>query len=117
MLGEAKILDVNPLTGETVTFRYDHATDKIVLGHHQDLTAVEAILDDNRMAQLDTDMHKRGAKKEWSLYARVPNIVQMEWLHKHGVDMGNKDHWSACMKLINSPDYKYLKRTSYYHDR
>jgi len=113
----SRILDVDPLTGLTVTFRYDEASDKVILGHHQDMDAVKAVLEDNKLAALDTDMHRTGAKRDWALYARVPNIVQMEWLVKYGVDFGNRDHFKKCMELINSPDYKYLKRTTYHHDR
>ncbi len=82
--------------------------------YHQDVTN---ILEDNKLAQLDTDMHRRGSKEEWAHYARIPIIVQYEWLQKYGVNFADPDHWPAVMKLINSPDYKYLKRTSYFHDR
>ena len=109
-----RILDVNPLTGEWITFDYEADGDKVTVGHWQDTTK---IIEDNKRAMLDVDSHRKQAKNEWALYARIPNIVIMEWKQKYGVDFFNKDHWKRVMQLINSPDYKDLKRTTYFHDR
>ncbi len=97
-----------------MTFEYDHASDKTYIGYHQD---VENILERNKQDQLDSDKHKRQADAEWAHYARVPVIVQMEWLQKYGVNFHNPDHKKAVFKLLNSPDYAYCKTTSYRHDR
>lgn len=109
-----RILDVNPLTGEWITFDYNEDGDQVTIGHHQDCTA---IIEDNKLASLDIDSHRKQSKNEWALYARVPNIVVMEWRQKFGVDFFNRNHWKRVLKLINSPDYKDLKRTTYHHDR
>jgi hypothetical protein len=29
----------------------------------------------------------------------------------------NSNHWKKVMKLLEDPEYKYLKRTTYKHDR
>ena len=108
------ILDINPLTGEMLSFRYNHDNDTVTLGHHQD---TEALLERNKEAMLDPDKHRRQAKEEWAHYATIPNIVVLEWRQKYGVDFFDKNHWSACMKLLNDPEYRYLKRTTYFHDR
>ena len=97
-----------------VTFDYNEADDSITIGHHQD---AETIIESNKWALQDLDQHKRAAKSEWAHYAKIPEIVIMEWKTKHGVDFWNPDHWQRCMELINSPDYKFLKRTHYHHDR
>ena len=109
-----RLLDFNPLTGESVTFRYDHATDQFIIGHHQDTTAV---VEDNQAAMLDIDAHRRQAKNDWAHYAKIHNVVIMKWKQDHGVDFFDRNHWSKVMSLLNSPDYRYLKRTSYFHDR
>jgi hypothetical protein len=98
----------------TVTFEYDHSGDKFVIGHHQDCTA---IIDDNKKALLDVDSHRKQSQNDWAHYAKVPNIVIMEWRQKYGVDFFNRDHWPRVMALVNSRDYQYLKRTTYHHDR
>ena len=105
-------LDYNPITGMRITF--DWVDDKMVIGHHQDATAV---VESNKAALIDLDEHKRASKKEWAHYAKIPEIVILEWKAKFGVDFSNPNHFKKCMKLLNSPDYKYLKRTSYHHDR
>lgn len=109
-----RILDVNPLTGEWITFNWDNAGDKFVIGHHQDTTP---IIEQNKRNLLEIDVHRKQAKEEWAKYACVPNIVVMEWKQKYGVDFFNRDHWPKVMSLINSRDYADLKTTTYHHDR
>ena len=109
-----EIIDVDPISGITTTFSYDHANDQFQVGYHQDTTAIQ---ESNKLAQLDVDSHRAQAKNGWSKYARVPNIVIMEWKQKYGVDFFNRDHWPRVMKLINSTDYRDVKRTTYYHYR
>ena len=109
-----RILDVNPLTGMTVTFEYNHDNDTFTIGHHQDASAV---IEDNKWALLDLDTHKKQAKKGWSHHAKIPEIVIMEWKAKFGVDFYDANHWPKVMKLLEDPEYKYLKRTTYKHDR
>ena len=109
-----RLLDVNPLTGEWITFDYNHAEDTFTIGHHQDTTP---IIEENKKAILEIDHHKFQAKNEWAHYAKVPNIVILEWKQKYGVDFFNRDDWPRVMKLINSREYADLKRTTYKHDR
>jgi hypothetical protein len=109
-----RILDHNPLSGMTVTFQYNDATDQIVIGHHQDASPV---IEDNKWALQDLDSHKKAAKNDWAHYAKIPEIVILEWKALYGVDFMDPNHWTKCMSLLNSPEYKHLKRTSYHHDR
>lgn len=110
-----RILDHDPITGMSVSFEYNHDNDTVTIGHHQDASA---ILEANKLVQLDTELHQRQNKREtWARYARIPNIVIMEWLHKYGVDFNDKNHWPAVVKLINDPDYRHVKTTTYFHDR
>ena len=108
-----RLLDYNPLTGMSISFEYN-ADDSITIGHHQDTTPV---IEANKAALLDLDEHKRASKAEWAHYAKIPEIVILEWRAKYGVDFHNPNHFKKCMALLNDPEYKYLKRTSYHHDR
>jgi hypothetical protein len=108
----AQILDVNPLTGEVVTFEYHNDTDGFTIGHHQDVTP---ILEENKRVALDTDKHKRQAKEEWAKYATIPNVVILEWKNKYGVDFFDKNHDKRVFELLEDPEYRYLKRTTYKH--
>jgi hypothetical protein len=38
--------------------------------------------------------------------------VVYEWKRLFGVDVYKKDHAQAVKKLLNSPDYRYLKTTN-----
>jgi hypothetical protein len=65
---------------------------------------------------LDDTARKRGAGRayyakdnELHKVASIPVTVQYEWLTKHGVDFWNDDHWPGIVRLLNSPDYRYLK--------
>ena len=107
-----RLLDYNPLTGMKITF--DMKDDNIVITHSQDVTPV---IEDNKWALLDIDTHRKQAKNDWAHYAKVPEIVQMEWKVKYGVDFMDSNHWPRVMKLLNDPEYRYLKRTTYKHDR
>lgn len=109
-----RIIDFDPLTGMRVTFEYNHDNDTFTIGHHQD---AQPILEDNKWALLDLDTHKKQSKREWAHYAKIPEIVILEWKAKFGVDFMEPNHWKKVMSLINSPDYRYLKRTTYTHDR
>lgn len=41
--------------------------------------------------------------------ASIPIVVQYKWLHEHGVDVMNRDHWPAVKRLLNDPEWRYLK--------
>lgn len=44
-------------------------------------------------------------------FARIPLGVQYHWLKEYGVDINNQDHRPAVFRLLNSPEWKYLKTT------
>jgi hypothetical protein len=106
-----RILDYDPVTGVTTTFDYDHATDTTYIGMYQD---VSVIVDGNKSLQNDTDYSKKGIKEEWWHMCKIPNIVIEKWKNEKGVDVLNKDHWPAVKKLLNDPEWKWLKTTSGY---
>lgn len=109
-----RLLDYNPLTREWMTFKYDHANDVTTIGYHQD---VEPILEWNKRQQINVDKSKARAKRDMLLYARVPNIVQMDMLVKHGVRFWDRNHGKKVMALLNSPEYAHCKVSHIKHDR
>lgn len=108
-----RLIDYNPLTGEQVTFSYDHANDQFQIGHIQDCTP---IIEDNKRAIIEND-HQKQVKKGRVHYARIPNVVIMKWKQELGVDVFNRNHKKKVMQLLEDPDWKYLKRTTITHDR
>ena len=108
-----RILDYDPLTKMTTTFDYIPETDTTVIYREQE--DVNLILDQNKVAQNDPGLWRDGVKQSWALYCHVPNIVIEHWLNTHGVNFYDKDHQKAVFKLLNRPEYKYLKTTTKMH--
>ncbi len=108
-----RMLDVNPLTGEWIEFDYNHTDDTFTIAHKQDCTA---IIEDNKRAMIEAN-HGKQKKQEMIHYARIPNIVQMNWYRDHGVKTWEREDNKKVMALLNSKEYVYLKRTPIIHDR
>lgn len=109
----SRLLDFNPLTNEWIEFSYNHTDDTFTIAHKQDCTA---IIEDNKRAMIEAD-HRAQMQGDFIHYARVPNIVQMNWWKDHGVAMWDRNDKKKVMSLLNSKDYIYLKRTPIIHDR
>lgn len=107
-----RLIDKDPITGEAVWWDFDHASQQATITHTQD---VSAILEANKRSANDEDKTKHGIKNDWWKYASIPNIVIVEWKQKYGVDIFNRDHQKAWFKLLNSPEYRYLKTTTKTH--
>lgn len=68
----------------------------------------EAIIEANKARQrtpgwyrLDNDM--------WRV-ASIPIGIQYEWLVKYGIrDITSDEYWPKVRRLLNDPDYRYLK--------
>lgn len=107
-------LSYDPMTGMRETFAYDPDTDTTYIESSQD---VEPILDDNKAMANDTDYTRQGIKSEMWHYASIPLIVQLRWLHEYGsanwpMKPGNE---KLLFKLLNSPEWAYLKTTGKIH--
>jgi len=75
------------------------------------------VLDGNKTLANDSDYSRKGIKNEMWHYACIPNVVQEQWLRTYG-----PEHWpmkagneELLMRLLNSPEWKYLKTTSGFH--
>lgn len=107
-----RVLEHDPLTGITTHFDYYPESDTTVIERTQD---VESILTANKILQNDDDLTKKGIRKSWWHYAQIPNIIIEKWISEHGVNIYNKDHEKAVYKLLNDPQYRYLKTTAKMH--
>lgn len=106
-----RVLDVDPLSGVRVVYE-EESDGSIAIHHEQDVTRY---LERNKALANDDDRTKAGLKGEMWHYASIPTIVQMKWLKEHGVDIYKPEHRKKMFKLLNDPDYRYLKTTSAYH--
>lgn len=100
-MGE-RLFDFDPLTGLKTTFRYNEENDSFALTYSQD---VDPILDANKEDQ--TENFDRRADL-WHA-ARIPVGIQYEWLVKHGVNLWDKNHKEGVKRLLNDPEYRYLR--------
>lgn len=108
-----RILDYNPITGETVFFEYDHQESKVTLTHEQDVTPV---IEANKKAFGTEDWRKRARNDDLVKYASIPNTVIIKWKQELGVDLFNPGDRKKIFSLINSPEYRYLKTTDMYDE-
>lgn len=76
----------------------------VTVAYHQ--KNLQQILDDNKRAQNEAF----DKKSEFWHAASIPPIVEIEWLTKYGVSLKNPDHGQAVKKLLNSSEYRHLKR-------
>ncbi len=95
----------DPVTGLRV--EYEDNGDGFSLHTTQE---VEPILDANKTVQNDGKAYKH---KDWWHAASIPASVQMKWLVEHGVDLMNPDHAEGVKRLLNDPEYKYLRTRNF----
>jgi hypothetical protein len=107
-----RVIDYDPWSGITTSFDYDWTTDTTIIHREQD---VSAILEMNKAQQNDEDYTKKGIKDGWWHYANIPNIVIEKWIREYGVNVYDKDHEPKVFKLLNQPEYRYLKTTTKLH--
>lgn len=103
-MGSERLLDFDPLTGLKTFFRHDEAEDTTIIRYEQD---VEPVLEANKRDHNHAD---RRIGDGLVHVARVPAAIQMEWFVKHGVKMWDRDHRGRVNRLLDSNEYRYLKR-------
>ena len=73
--------------------------------HRQD---VDPILDANRAERNEF----RGYKGDgFHKFASIPNVVITKWWVDYGIDAFNPDHAEAVKRLLNDPEWRYLRTT------
>jgi hypothetical protein len=64
---------------------------------------------------LDANKHDANHGNPWSPsrdlkhVARIPTEIYMIWLHRFGIDALNHEHAAAVRKLLNDPEWMYLR--------
>lgn len=109
-----RLLDFDRETGVATYHTYDHHEKTSTIETVQD---VAPILEHNRKRMShDTggalglsSRSKKQIKAGWWHVASIPIGVQYKWLNDFGVDIHNKDHAPAVKKLLNDPDWSYLR--------
>lgn len=100
-----RLLDVDPLTGIVEYHHYDPLTDRTIIETRQD---VVPILERNRRLQNDDDQGW-SASRDLRRAATIPDIIILKWRSEYGIDVFNRDHWPAVKRLLNDPEWRYLR--------
>ena len=109
-----RLFDRDDFQGITEIFHWDEATKTARIETLQD---VEPILDQNKALANDDDFTKKGIKNEFWKYANIPVVVQLKWLQKYGPenDPMKKGNEKLLFRLLNDPEWRYLKTTNKIH--
>jgi hypothetical protein len=99
-----RLFDYDPATGIRIDFE-GTGDGGFRLHYSQDS---EPILDENKAkANAGRDYYARDPDL-WRV-ASIPVVVQYKWLVEKGVDVMNPEHWPAVKRLLNDPEWRYLK--------
>lgn len=79
--------------------------DTVLIKREFDSASTNAILDRNKASQVDS--HDK--RSEMWHAASIPVSVMYEWLTKFGINAWNPAHRDGVMRLLNDPDYRYLR--------
>ena len=99
-----RVLSHDPVTGITEVFHDTEDGFQI-----ETIQNVTEIIDTNKVQSNHVPYKSKSQDGEYWRAARIPNVVQMEWLTKFGIDCYNPDHADAVKKLLNSNEYMHLK--------
>jgi hypothetical protein len=95
-----ELIDHDAGTGVSLYLQKD--ADGFFLREEHDVTPV---------IELNKRDQKESLNKKADMWhaARVPIGIQFEWLTKYGVDFWNPAHKAGVMRLLNDPEYRYLR--------
>jgi hypothetical protein len=98
--------DGDPASGTWETFEYDEATGNVTIRQYAD---VQPALDYNKSFHLTSD----GKGKDMWLAASIPDTIALKWLRDYGVNAWRADHWPAVKRLLEDPEWRHLRPTSF----
>ena len=97
------LLDTDPVNRAWNTIEIDG--DQVIIRRYWYMDDVEAILTATAQRRLDAP---RGGDMQF--VARIPDIVQHQWLHERGVNTLDPNDQKEVNRLLNSNEY-YKRRT------
>lgn len=99
-----RFLGYDPALGLTEAFHIAPGQSSFAIETMQD---VEPILENNKRRQNDGDGFT--ASREGRYIASIPLVIIEKWKNELGVDIFNKNHQPAIRRLLNDPDWRYLR--------
>lgn len=84
---------------------YDPEKDRMITRYVQD---VESILNKNKR-EANASLNQRHKSEAMNKVASIPNTVVLKWKFELGVDIFNPAHADKVKKLLNDPEWRYLR--------
>ena len=99
------MVDSSPIKRKST---YDASEDKIVQHSVQD---IEPLIELNKKEFNKDYIHGGVETRETGMrkVASIPLVIVEKWRKEYGIDMMNKDHWPKIKKLLNDPEYRFLR--------
>jgi hypothetical protein len=104
-------LDHDPLTGMVETFEHDELTGISTIHRRADVGPI--IETNKRLQTADGFTGWTGPEKDLRLAARIPIEVVNLWRQLYGIDAMKAEHWPAVKRLLEDPDWRYLRTGSF----
>lgn len=109
---DKRLLSFDPITGLSEYHSYDDQTDTTII---ETVGDCQPYIEMNKLRQNDPDVWKAGVKQEFVLYASIPPAFQVKLLIEKGIDVYNKDHGPRLTRVLEDPEYRFLKCTTKKH--
>ncbi len=112
-----RLIEADRETGTVTWHHYDHETRVTRIETVQDVepylrrAQAEKTRADGGAGRL-TDHDRQQIKDGMWLAATIPAVIQHKWLIEHGINVHNPDHHGRMHKLLDSPEWAYLKTTT-----
>jgi len=100
-----EVVDVDPYSGAIETIEWDDAENRLVVKTTCD---VQPVIDRNKELANSWDGWVDEAHT-MRLAAQIPVTVAYKWLQDYGVMVGRREHWPAIRRLLNDPEWRYLR--------
>lgn len=94
------------MTEVTHREQYDEEHDRLIIYSEQD---VAPFLKRNRERYANRRRKEHHKSETMNHYAEIPMIIAYKWLVEFGIDIMNEDHAPAVERLLNDPEWKYLR--------
>jgi hypothetical protein len=109
-----RLIDLDPDSGVATYHQYDHATRETTIESVQDAAPFLRVNQAHRNRDTGgggrlNSISRQQIDDGWWHVACIPIGVQYQWIRDYGVDIFNRDHQDAVKRLLNDPDWAYLR--------
>ena len=108
-----RLIEYDAETRTEVWHEYDSINKTTTIAEIQDCEPIlernKAFRNHGKTAKGLNEVARRGIKNDWMYVASIPNHIILKWKQEHGVDIFNKHQTKEMLKLLQRPEYSYLR--------